>query len=311
MRNSAFNLWKNKGLKEVLANGEGFIFFIFESPTCCSEVLKRGPWYIGVFYLILKKWTRMMRLTKDKIQKVPVWVKFFNVPMEYWDSDGLSRIASAVGIPLFMDHLTDKGTRGLPVKCERCSVFGHDTTKCVTTQVAKLVNLQKETENNPDPGWSIVKAKGKRKVGDPDPTEEEMGEPESREEDMVNGVARDASDGDVQVLEDVNNVQVSAKSNKSELRNTGTSAGTQNASGVVAVSSGKTMPPNSDGLADIQNELLDIAMLALPGNSEILEKVKNLSTSVESTPDTPGTLPARSTTRKSSGKGKGQRKKTS
>ncbi|KAL7170673.1 hypothetical protein ACSBR2_035535 [Camellia fascicularis] len=189
MRNTAFSLWKNKGLKEVLANGEGFIFFIFESPSCCREILEGGPWYIGGFHLILKQWTRMMRLTKDKIQKIPVWVKFFNVPMEYWDSDGLSRIASAVGVPLFVDHLTGKGTRvafaricvevdanakqppsfpvycgdqqvnvnveyqGLPSKCEHCVVFGHDTTKCVTTQVAKLVNLQKETENNPDPGW--------------------------------------------------------------------------------------------------------------------------------------------------------------
>ncbi|XP_028123740.1 uncharacterized protein LOC114320860 [Camellia sinensis] len=199
IRNSAFSLWKNKGHKEVLTNEEGFIFFIFESPNYCSEVLEGGPSYIGGFHLILKKWSRMMRLTKDKIQKVPVWVKFFNVSMEYWDSDGLSRIASAVGVPLFMDHLTNKGTRvsfaiicveldasakeppsfpiycgedqviakveyqGLPVKCEHCLVFGHDTTKCVTTQVAKLVNLQKETENNSNPRWSIVKSKVKEK----------------------------------------------------------------------------------------------------------------------------------------------------
>ncbi|XP_028118772.1 uncharacterized protein LOC114316296 [Camellia sinensis] len=143
-----------------------------------------------------------MRLTKDKATKVPIWVKFFNVPFEYWDSDGLSHIASVVGIPLFMDQLTEKGSRvsfarvcveveatstlplmfkvsceeedvvvkveyqGLPPKCEHCMVFGHDTTKCVKTEVAALIKIQKETENNPDPGWETIKAKGKRKVGD-------------------------------------------------------------------------------------------------------------------------------------------------
>ncbi|XP_028073153.1 uncharacterized protein LOC114275333 [Camellia sinensis] len=234
MRNTAFSLWKNKGLKEVLANGEGFIFFIFESPNCGREVLEGGPWYIGGFHLILKQWTRMMRLTKDKIQKVPVWVKFFNVPMEYWDSDGLSRIASGVGVPLFTDHLTVKGTRvafarvcvevdasakqppsfpvkcgekqvivkveyqGLPSKCEHCLVFGHDTTKCVTTQVAKLVNLQKDTENNPNPGWSTVQAKEKRKMGDPDP----------REEELEGNLARITEDEGVPTPMEVNNSQI-------------------------------------------------------------------------------------------------------
>ncbi|XP_028118134.1 uncharacterized protein LOC114315721 [Camellia sinensis] len=145
-----------------------------------------------------------MKLSKEKATTVLVWAKFFNVSFEYWDSDGLSQIASAVGTPLFMDQLTEQGSRvsfarvcveveatsnlpsmfrvncedaeavvkveyqGLPPKCDHCVVFGHDTTKCVKTQVAALLNLQKQTEDNPDPGWETVKAKGKRKVDVPE-----------------------------------------------------------------------------------------------------------------------------------------------
>lgn len=120
--------------------------------------------------------------------------------MEYWDFEGLSRIASHIGVPLFMDHLTSSSTRisfarvcvevnvdsalpqsffvkyedevveirveyqGIPAKCEHCKAFGHDTKKCITNQVAKLVQLQKETDNEQDDGWKTVKTKGKKQI---------------------------------------------------------------------------------------------------------------------------------------------------
>ncbi|KAL7234461.1 hypothetical protein ACSBR1_017962 [Camellia fascicularis] len=207
LRNSAFGLWKSKGLKEVLTNGDGFMFFIFDTPDSCREVLEGGPWYIGGYLLILKQWKRMMKLSKDKSTKIPVWVKFFNIPLEYWDPDGLSRIASAIGNPLFMDQLTARGSRvafarvcveieatsklptyfqirhdddavliraeyqGLPSRCQHCQIFGHSTLKCVSTQVAKLISQQKTSEENAniqEEGWTTIQAKGKRKVGEPE-----------------------------------------------------------------------------------------------------------------------------------------------
>lgn len=163
IKNNAFNVWQKLGLLEVLVNDEGFIFFIFENQDSCIRVIEGGPWYIGGILLILKKWHRMMKLTKEEQGTIPVWVKFYNIPMEFWDSEGLSRIASAIGVPLFIDNLTSFGNRisfarvfveikassllpndfqikykgetvtirveyqGVLVKCEHCGVFGHDT----------------------------------------------------------------------------------------------------------------------------------------------------------------------------------------
>ncbi|KAL7246411.1 hypothetical protein ACSBR2_001502 [Camellia fascicularis] len=165
LRNSAFGLWKSKGLKEVQTNGDGFMFFIFDSPESCREVLEGGPWYIGGYLLILKQWKRMMKLAKEKFTKIPIWVKFFNIPMEYWDPDGFSRVASTIGTPLFLDQLTARGSKltfarvcieievtsklptyfqilcddeavlirveyqGLPAICQHCQIFGHETDK--------------------------------------------------------------------------------------------------------------------------------------------------------------------------------------
>ncbi|XP_028118695.1 uncharacterized protein LOC114316230 [Camellia sinensis] len=176
LRNSAFGMWKTQGLKEVLTNGDGFMFFIFDTPDSCREVLEGGPWYIGGYLLILKQWKRMMKLSKDKSTKIPVWVKFFNIPLEYWDPDGLSRIASAIGHPLFMDQLTARGSR---VAFARICVEIEATSKLPTyfqirhddDAVAKLVSMQQTFEENvnaQDEGWTTVIAKGKRKVGEPE-----------------------------------------------------------------------------------------------------------------------------------------------
>lgn len=125
--------------------------------------------------------------------------------MEFWNGDGLSRIASSVGTPLFMDELTASGNRisfarvcvniqadslfpdsfsitsegdsveirveyqGVPSRCAHCNVFGHETKQCLSAQVPKLIELQKETENlsGEEVGWTTMKNKGKRKVSEP------------------------------------------------------------------------------------------------------------------------------------------------
>ncbi|XP_028077524.1 uncharacterized protein LOC114279476 [Camellia sinensis] len=202
VKNSVSNQWKNLGLSEVLANGEGFMFFCFDNVDSCERVLEGGPWYVGNQLLLLKRWKRMMKLTKEYMSQIPVWVKLFHVPMEYWDFEGLSRIPSLIGTPLFMDNLTSSGTRisfarvcvevnvestlpqsffvkceeevveirveyqGLPTKCEHCKVFGHNTKNCITNQVAQLVQMQKQSENEKDGGWQTVKAKGKKKMSE-------------------------------------------------------------------------------------------------------------------------------------------------
>ncbi|KAK3189458.1 hypothetical protein Dsin_029019 [Dipteronia sinensis] len=57
--------------------------------------------------IILKKWHSRFVLTKESYSKVPVWVKFLNIPHEYWTEEGLSYVAGAVGKPLYANSLTE------------------------------------------------------------------------------------------------------------------------------------------------------------------------------------------------------------
>ncbi|GAV66861.1 LOW QUALITY PROTEIN: DUF4283 domain-containing protein, partial [Cephalotus follicularis] len=48
---------------------------------------------------------------KDSFSSIPVWVKLANVPSELWTKQGLSYVASALGVPLCMDAATTAGNR--------------------------------------------------------------------------------------------------------------------------------------------------------------------------------------------------------
>jgi hypothetical protein len=127
-----------------------------------------------------------MQLLKDDLARIPVWVRLFNVRLEYWTIKGLSCVASAIGVPLHADHTTLLRKRlsyarvcveidasktmvkkfdfrcpnglfitisadyeWIPSKCSNCNVFGHTTALCATNNIDNLK----------------VVAEGKRNVG--------------------------------------------------------------------------------------------------------------------------------------------------
>ncbi|BFG40751.1 hypothetical protein CerSpe_270250 [Prunus speciosa] len=107
----AKKLWASKGLCDVLANDQGFYFFKFSDEKSCLSVLEDGledgPWHIYEKTLILKRWKSGMVLSKASHSSVPIWVKPFNVPFEYWNAEGFSHVASVIGRQVHVDSLTE------------------------------------------------------------------------------------------------------------------------------------------------------------------------------------------------------------
>ncbi|GJY87332.1 RNA-directed DNA polymerase, eukaryota, reverse transcriptase zinc-binding domain protein [Tanacetum coccineum] len=54
----------------------------------------------------MQKWEPRICMSKPEVTKVPLWVKIYNVPLEAWNVEGISRIASRIGNPIFMDRIT-------------------------------------------------------------------------------------------------------------------------------------------------------------------------------------------------------------
>nr|KAJ0226815.1 hypothetical protein LSAT_V11C100000080 [Lactuca sativa] len=104
----AHNIWKKHGLEELMVNDEGIYFFRFSTEQGMLSVLEGGVWMVFDSALVVRIWTTGVSSVKDQHDKVPVWVKIFNVPLEYWNGTGLSHIAWEIAKPLDVDAHMDK-----------------------------------------------------------------------------------------------------------------------------------------------------------------------------------------------------------
>ncbi|GJV91865.1 hypothetical protein Tco_1539678, partial [Tanacetum coccineum] len=106
VQNYVTNTWAKFGFQKVMKDDDDVYYFKFTSMTGLEQVLEKGPWMIRNQPLILTKWSPNMSLSKDKVTKVPVWVKIHKVPVVAYSEDGLSLIATQIGKPIMLDTFT-------------------------------------------------------------------------------------------------------------------------------------------------------------------------------------------------------------
>ncbi|XP_022003085.1 uncharacterized protein LOC110900505 [Helianthus annuus] len=102
----AKNVWAKFGFSKLMMNTTGFFFFKFDSKDGLRKVLEGGPWLIRKNPLFLNVWSPKVTLKKDSIKTVPIWVKLHNVPISVYTDDGLSLLASKIGVPKMLDSYT-------------------------------------------------------------------------------------------------------------------------------------------------------------------------------------------------------------
>ncbi|XP_021993296.1 uncharacterized protein LOC110890040 [Helianthus annuus] len=71
-----------------------------------EQLLEDGPWMIRNVPIILKQWSSSANVTKEEITEIPVWVKMHEVPLPAFTEDGLSLLASKIGVPKMVDSYT-------------------------------------------------------------------------------------------------------------------------------------------------------------------------------------------------------------
>ncbi|XP_022030699.1 uncharacterized protein LOC110931622 [Helianthus annuus] len=100
------NNWKRYGLQKSMMNANGFFFFKFADQAGMQKVLTEGPWIIRSQPLFLEVWSPSLKLEKKEVKTVQVWVKFHEVPLAAYTEDGLSLIATTIGVPKALDSFT-------------------------------------------------------------------------------------------------------------------------------------------------------------------------------------------------------------
>jgi len=173
--------------------------FNFRDENKLESILENGPYFCRGKHIVIKKWHPGMQLTKSVFSSVPVWIKFYNVPLELWTNDGLSSIASVIGNPLYIDDFTQNHSRltfarvcvevdaakeipksfvvnlgygepyeirvevpWKPQACNVCKIFGHSTSSCTIKPIVSPSQVWKAKESV----GQIVQEQGtKEKVG--------------------------------------------------------------------------------------------------------------------------------------------------
>ncbi|GJW16427.1 zinc knuckle CX2CX4HX4C containing protein [Tanacetum coccineum] len=180
----ARNNWAKHGLKRIMMNNKGFFFFKFDSRAGLEAVLEGGPWLICKSPIILKKWSMDTRLLKEELTRIPIWVKFHDVPIQVFEEDGISLIATFIGKPVDLVDVVTMGVPSLtreaftketirveyewrPPRCDICKIYGHVHDQCpkkvVSPPIVTTSNVVTSTIVETNDGFQTVGKKKKKK----------------------------------------------------------------------------------------------------------------------------------------------------
>lgn len=168
-------LWGDKVTK-VFYKGNGFYIFSFSSESDLIPIVDLGHAYFGHELIILQQWKPNINMSKPALSKLPIWFKFYNVPLTLWHEDGIAILASHFGKPLYLDKATKLGNKlsyarvcvevevstkipssinvqiagcnaqtisidmpWKPSKCMHCKGYGHSDSNCTSNRKSEAM----------------------------------------------------------------------------------------------------------------------------------------------------------------------------
>ncbi|XP_020696682.1 uncharacterized protein LOC110109821, partial [Dendrobium catenatum] len=171
--------WQLKGSISLLTMDEGFFLLKFTALEDYEYAWMGGPWFFFGKPFILQKWTPDFVPKREEFPAIPLWIKILNLPLSLWTPEGISKLASCIGIPIAVDALTAAKIRltfarvcvqitsssflpeeifysvegksyplrvqydWKPEKCSQCGSIMHPPTLCPKDPILKTQNVEK------------------------------------------------------------------------------------------------------------------------------------------------------------------------
>lgn len=112
MSNKLQNLWAKHGSIHVLDMHNDFFIVRFSDEGDYKHAIYEGRWHFLDHYLLVQRWRPLFDTSDHKIQKVAVWIRIPNLPLELYNDHFLWRVGSKLGTMLKIDNLTSVHSRG-------------------------------------------------------------------------------------------------------------------------------------------------------------------------------------------------------
>lgn len=112
LENRLHQMWVRKGVLHIIDLGRDYCLVTFSHKDNLVKALLEGPWLIFDHYLVVKKWCPDFDPATAAIEKVSVWLRFSELPIEYYDYDVLKFIGDRIGRTVKVDKNTLTQERG-------------------------------------------------------------------------------------------------------------------------------------------------------------------------------------------------------
>ncbi|KAK7830167.1 hypothetical protein CFP56_028514 [Quercus suber] len=105
-------LWQPATKLDCVHLGRDFYLIRFSYVDDYDKVLKGGPLFVSDHFLAIRPWEPYFKASKAKLSSVAAWVRFPELPIEFYDKSVLKEIGSVIGPVLCIDSYTASRTRG-------------------------------------------------------------------------------------------------------------------------------------------------------------------------------------------------------
>nr|XP_023929248.1 uncharacterized protein LOC112040592 [Quercus suber] len=105
-------LWKPAGRLDCVDLGFGFFLIRLSLKEDLEAVLQNGPWFIGKHFLSIRPWEPDFKPELANVSSIAVWIRFNDLPIEYYNAKALYLIGKAIGNVLRVDTHTASEARG-------------------------------------------------------------------------------------------------------------------------------------------------------------------------------------------------------
>ncbi|KAF6137654.1 hypothetical protein GIB67_001508 [Kingdonia uniflora] len=111
-KTTLMKLWDLKGDLEMTTKGRFLFFFQFSCDEDRQRVLDMGHQHIASRIFFIRAWRPFIEFEPMEMKTFPIWVMLHDLLAQFWNADGISRIVSALGVPLFLDKASEDKRKG-------------------------------------------------------------------------------------------------------------------------------------------------------------------------------------------------------
>lgn len=91
------NKWTPKGEIKLQLGSKGFFIVIFDLLEDRYRIFEGGPYFYNSVGLYMRFWKDNFTLEKENFMRVPVWVRLYSLPIDYWPPSVLKGIGDELG----------------------------------------------------------------------------------------------------------------------------------------------------------------------------------------------------------------------